>query len=318
MAKSRKVREKGDAAAATDGAGIPLSGELLHRALGDLSRTVDGTGFAFARLTCCNKGVTSLPDKLQLYVHLRYIDISGNKVKDLAPFAKLPYVLTLNASGNHIEDVSCLSSTEALPYLSLLNLSNNKIVRAPQLSLQRLTRLALDGNPMTTMEGFVAPPSLTHLSIRGIPIETLDSLPPSETITSLYLSHTPVQQLRQLEHLPQIKTLDLEGVPLPPDQLRCLLLLPRLREISLSPLDPEMGEEQFKVEILELLPRLQWINGSAVTTDDLRAAAALREAKLQQKTALEQQKLLQAEAEQEHAEEEQELTEAEQEHAEEG
>lgn len=289
MAKGRKVKGGGDSATPEAAAGVPLRGELLHKALCDVSRTADGSGYAFTRLTCCGKGVTTLPDKLQLYVHLRYIDISGNKIGDIAPFSKLPHVLTLNAAGNNIEDISCLSSPEALPYLSLLNLSSNKIARAPQLPLQRLTRLALDGNPMTSLEGFVAPPSLTHLSLRGTPLETLEYLPPSETITSLYLAHTPMQQLQQLQQLPQLKTLDLEGVPLPPEQLNGLLLLPRLTELSLSPPDPELGEEQFRIEVLGLLPRLHWINGSAVTPAELRAASALREARLQQNKALEQQ-----------------------------
>lgn len=288
MAKGRRAKEGGHTAAAAEATGTPLRGELLHKSLGDVSRTADGSGYAFTRLTCCGKGVTTLPDTLQVYVHLRYIDISGNKIRDITPFSKLPYLMTLNAAANNIEDISCLSSPEALPYLSLLNLSSNKIARAPQLSLQRLARLALDANPLTTLDGFVAPPALTHLSLRGTPLETLDSLPASETITALYLSHTPMQELRQLQHLPHIKTLDLEGVPLPPDQLNCLVLLPRLREVSLTPLDPDVGEEQFRADVLRVLPSLHWINGRAVTPDELKAARALREANAQRQKELEQ------------------------------
>ncbi|CDI74843.1 Leucine-rich repeat and guanylate kinase domain-containing protein, related [Eimeria praecox] len=289
MARGRKPKEGGDSAAVSEAVGTPLRGELLHKALGDVSRTADGSGYAFTRLTCCGKGVTTLPTALQLYVHLRYIDISNNKIRDLAAFSRLPYLLTLNASGNNIEDISCLSSPEALPYLFLLNLSSNKISKPPQLGLQRLTRLALDANPITTLEGFVQPPLLTHLSLRGTPLETLDSLPPSDTITSLYLSHTPMQQLRQLQRLPQIKTLDLEGVPLPPDQLHILVLLPKLRELSLSSPEQYADEEHFRAEILGVLPRLQWINGRVVTPEELKAARALREASAQQEKELGQQ-----------------------------
>ncbi|CDI77151.1 hypothetical protein, conserved [Eimeria acervulina] len=282
MARGRKPKEGGDSAAGPEAAGTPLRGDLLHKALGDVSRTADGSGYAFTRLTCCGKGVTTLPSALQLYVHLRYIDISNNKIRDLSAFSRLPYLLTLNASGNNIEDVSCLSSPEALPYLFLLNLSSNKIARAPQLPLQRLTRLALDANPITTLEGFVHPPLLTHLSLRGTPLENLDSLPPSDTITSLYLAHTPMQQLRQLQRLPQIRTLDLEGVPLPPDQLHILVLLPKLRELSLSSPDQYVDDEHFRAEVLRVLPRLHWINGRGVTSNELKAARALREATSQQ------------------------------------
>ena len=281
MAKGRKVKDGGETASAAD-AGTTLRGELLHKSLGDVCRTADGTGYAFIRLTCCGKGVTNLPESLQQYIHLRYIDISGNKVRDLTPFSRLPHLLTLNASVNSIEDLSCLSSSEAVPYLSLLNLSNNKIARVPQRPMQRLTRLALDANPLSSLEGFGFPPSLTHLSLRGTPLETLDSLPPSSTLTALYLSHTPMQELRQLQHLPSITTLDLEGVPLPPDQLKSLANLPKLKEISLSPPDPDMTEEQFRTETLSIFPRLHWINGTAVTSNELRAARTLREAALRQ------------------------------------
>ncbi|CDJ39521.1 hypothetical protein, conserved [Eimeria tenella] len=286
MARGRRAREAGDSSAGAEAGGTLLRGDLLHKALGDVSRTADGSGYAFTRLTCCGKGVTTLPNALQLYVHLRYIDISGNRIRDLTPFSRLPYLLTLNAAGNQIEDITCFSSPEALPYLFLLNLSSNKISRVPRLALQRLARLALDANPITTLEGFVQPPSLTHLSLRGTPLETLDSLPPSDTITSLYLSHTPMQQLRQLQQLPQIKTLDLEGVPLPPDQINILVLLPKLREVCLSSTDPYMEEEHFRAEILRVLPRLHWINGSAVTSDELKAARALREANAQRENEL--------------------------------
>lgn len=286
MARRKRGKDGIDVGAA-EPAGTPLCGELLHKGLGEVSRTADGSGYAFTKLTCCGKGVTTLPENLQQYVHLRYIDISGNKVKDLTPFSKLPHLLTLNAAANNIENLSCLSSPEALPYLSLLNVSSNRISTAPQLLMKRLTRLALDANPIASLEGFVAPPSLTHLSLRGTPIESLDSLPPSDTLTSIYLSHTPMQQLRQLQQLPQVTTLDLEGVPLPPDQLLCLTLLPRLKEVSLTPPDPDLTEEQFRAEILKVLPRLHWINGRSVTPDELRTARALREADFQQQKQLE-------------------------------
>ncbi|KAL8269960.1 hypothetical protein Esti_006118 [Eimeria stiedai] len=292
MAEGNRSKDKNNAAPSTE-AGIPLGGELLYKALGEVARTADGCAYAFTRLTCCDKGVTELPNKLQLYVHLRYIDVSGNSIKDITPLSKLPHLLTLNASNNKIEDIACLSSPNALPYLALLNLSNNKISKIVELPLQRLARLALDGNPIADLEGFVAPPALTHLSLRGTAIESLDSLSPSSTITSLYLSHTPMQQLRQLRHLPHIRTLDLEGVPLPFDQLECLALVPRLREVTLSPSDPSIEEDQFRVEVLGLVPRLQWMNGTAVTPEEVRAASEMRATKQRLQQELEQQQLAQ-------------------------
>ncbi|KAL8450687.1 hypothetical protein Emed_002325 [Eimeria media] len=288
MAKVKRNRDKSDVAPSTE-ASVPLGGDLLHKALGEVARTADGCAYAFTRLTCCDKGITELPNKLQSYVHLRYIDVSGNKIKDITPFSKLPHLLTLNVSSNKIEDISCLSSPNALPYLALLNLSNNQISKVVQLPLQRLARLALDGNPIADLEGFVAPPALTHLSLRGTGIESLDSLSPSSTITSLYLSHTPMQQLRQLRYLPNIKTLDLEGVPLSSDQLECLAILPKLREVTLSPIDPNIEEDQFRVEVLGVLPRLQWMNGSAVTHEEVRAASEVRASKHRLQLELEQQ-----------------------------
>ncbi|XP_026194359.1 leucine-rich repeat-containing protein 23 [Cyclospora cayetanensis] len=287
MRKEEKAKEGGKTSGAAD-AEVALNGEVLNRALRDVSRTVDGSGYAFTRLICCGKGVTSLPDALQHYVHLRYIDISGNKISNLTAFSRLPNLLSLNAAENNIEDVSCLASPGALPYLSLLNLSNNRISKAPTLPLQRLTRLSLDANPITTLTGFVYPPSLTHLSLRGTPLESLDCLPLSDTLTSLYLSHTRIQQLLPLEKFPQIKTLDLEGCALPSEQLKVLVSLPMLKEVCLSPLGTSAGDDQFRSEILKVLPRLQWINGREVTSDELTAATTPCETNVQEEMGLDQ------------------------------
>ncbi|OEH77733.1 hypothetical protein cyc_04511 [Cyclospora cayetanensis] len=184
MRKEEKAKEGGKTSGAAD-AEVALNGEVLNRALRDVSRTVDGSGYAFTRLICCGKGVTSLPDALQHYVHLRYIDIS-------------------------------------------------------------------------------------------------------DTLTSLYLSHTRIQQLLPLEKFPQIKTLDLEGCALPSEQLKVLVSLPMLKEVCLSPLGTSAGDDQFRSEILKVLPRLQWINGREVTSDELTAATTPCETNVQEEMGLDQ------------------------------
>lgn len=291
MAKGKEKKGKGgvgDGSSATDG--VPLAGEVLHSSLKDVSRTVDGSGYAYVRLTCVGKGITSLPEKLSHYVHLRYIDISNNKIQDLTPFSKLPHVLTLNASSNSISDISCLNDPTNLPFLALLNLSGNQIANVPPIPLQRLTRLALDANPIAKLDDFQFPPSLTHFSLRGTPLESLDSLVASESLTSLYLSHTTLQDFKRLENFPALKTLDLEGVPLQQEQLQQLLVAPLLRELSLAPFEPEAEESQFRVDVLSVLPRLQWLNGKQVSLHERKSAAAVRKAK---------KKLLQEQAQEE-------------------
>lgn len=54
------------------------------------------------------KELANLHDIMEKYIHLRYANVSTNKIAELESFAKLPSLLVLNASKNEINSLSTL------------------------------------------------------------------------------------------------------------------------------------------------------------------------------------------------------------------
>ena len=80
--------------------------------------------------------------------------MADNKVKDLAPLAKLTKLASLDLDGNEITDVGPLASVTRL---STLGLSRNQITDITPLAKQTETRyLFLDGNKIADLGPLVA------------------------------------------------------------------------------------------------------------------------------------------------------------------
>ncbi|PHJ24754.1 leucine rich repeat-containing protein [Cystoisospora suis] len=299
MAKPKKEK-KPVPRVATDQ--VPLAGEVLDSSLTDVARTVDGSGYAFVRLNCTGKNITTIPEEISTYIYLRYIDISDNHLVDILPFTKLPHVLSLNAARNNITDISYLADDACLPSCAVLNLSNNSISKLGSIGLQRLAKLTLDGNPVTSFEGVEKlPETLCHLSLKDTNMSTLSHLPALPSLSYLSLSYCPLNSLLDVSTLVGLEILDITGVKLPDiTALKMLLMLPLLRELIVSPCDPEISDEEFRQEVLVILHRLKRLNGVDVTPEEKKRAKAL---KLQRKREQEEQEAQRKREEEERARE---------------
>lgn len=68
------------------------------------------------------KELQELGDSLRNFQHLRFINLSKNSLKDISEIVHLPYIQTLNASNNQIENVDFLASNvNALQYLQVFH-----------------------------------------------------------------------------------------------------------------------------------------------------------------------------------------------------
>ena len=57
---------------------------------------------------------------LRTYTHLQQLDLSNNRVRDCSEVAQLPYLQTLNASGNQIASVEFFEElSHTLQYLKV-------------------------------------------------------------------------------------------------------------------------------------------------------------------------------------------------------
>ena len=60
---------------------------------------------------------------LSSYIHLRYVDLSRNNLRDLSPLNSLTHLLVLNVNNNHLTS----ARLDQLPYLQTISFANNKI-----------------------------------------------------------------------------------------------------------------------------------------------------------------------------------------------
>lgn len=77
---------------------------------------------------------------LEAFIHLRYVDITKNVIKDIAPLNSLTQLLLLRADFNQLTS----AKLESLPFLQVASFSNNKITSAEGLNHPLLEQLSLN------------------------------------------------------------------------------------------------------------------------------------------------------------------------------
>ncbi len=77
---------------------------------------------------------------LKSYIHLRYIDVSNNNLKDISAISVLAHLLTLKADFNKIVDLKL----DKLPYLKQASFNDNRIKSIDIGSLPKLENLYLN------------------------------------------------------------------------------------------------------------------------------------------------------------------------------
>lgn len=107
-------------------------------------------------------GIKTLNGDLEKYHSLRFVDVSHNRISDLAPIHKLPNLVTVNASHNSITSVSKECD---IPSLKSLNLKENEISSVGDVSYSNLSLLNLSHNKLTSCSSLVLPASLESLNI---------------------------------------------------------------------------------------------------------------------------------------------------------
>jgi len=120
--------------------------KLIQDGLGDFKLIMDGTAFAFTKLTLPNKGIVSVSEIITEYPHLRQLDLSTNCISDIIQIQKLRFVTHLNLSRNCIAESRFLSNPALFPFLKSLNISNNKLKVLPSIQLLRVTHINLNSN----------------------------------------------------------------------------------------------------------------------------------------------------------------------------
>ncbi|XP_076022678.1 leucine-rich repeat-containing protein 23 [Genypterus blacodes] len=212
-----------------DAQDCPLTKATIVKGLSLLCRTGNGLGHAFIRLSVDNSHLTDI-NAISRYIHIRFLDLSKNRLTDLSPLAALNQLLWLKADYNSL---TCLKEQplDKMAYLQWLSLEGNQLKDLEGLAGPALETLNLSGNGIQRVVGLnsSALNNLVTLELRGNLLETTGgiNLP---NLQRLYLAKNTINRLEGLDRLERLTTLhlrdnqvdSLEGLSLKMKSLRYL------------------------------------------------------------------------------------------------
>uniref|UniRef100_A0A663F245 Leucine-rich repeat-containing protein 23 n=1 Tax=Aquila chrysaetos chrysaetos TaxID=223781 RepID=A0A663F245_AQUCH len=151
----------------------PLTEEVVKEGLSLLCKTGNGLAHAYVKLEAKYKGLTDI-SLLECFIHLRYVDLSENKLQDLSPLSGLTHLLWLKVDGNLLTS-ACM---QELPYLQIISFAHNRIKDMEGITHPRLANLSLKGNKIQTALGLSHGQlfSLQILELRGNMLESTAGL----------------------------------------------------------------------------------------------------------------------------------------------
>lgn len=136
---------------------------LIQEGLADFKLIMDGTAYAYTKLTLSNKGIVMIPELIAEYPQLRLLDLSCNQIPDITHVQRLRFLSSLNLSRNCISEGRFLYNPGVFPYLKHINLSNNQLKGLPCVELPRVLTLNISNNLIASVSDFDGHPTLETL-----------------------------------------------------------------------------------------------------------------------------------------------------------
>ncbi|OXB76288.1 UNVERIFIED_CONTAM: hypothetical protein H355_014696 [Colinus virginianus] len=229
----------------------PLTEEMLKEGLSLLCKIGNGLAHAYVKFEAKYKDLTDI-SPLECFIHLRYVDLSENKLQDLSPLSNLTHLLWLKMDGNLLTS----AHMQELPYLQVISFAHNRIKNMEGITHPHLANLSLKGgNKIQTALGLSqALYSLRILELRGNKLESTAGLYLPK-LKKLYLAQNAIRSLEGLEALEQLSTLHLRDNELETldgfsSSMKCLQYL-NLRNNGISSF-----QEVAKLQVLPVLQAL--------------------------------------------------------------
>ncbi|XP_053912672.1 leucine-rich repeat-containing protein 23 [Cuculus canorus] len=284
----------------------PLTEEVLKEGLSLLSKTGNGLAHAYVKFEAKSKNLTDI-SLLECFIHLRYVDLSENKLQDLSPLSSLTHLLWLKVDGNLLTR-ACM---QELPYLQIISFARNCIKDTEGITHPRLANLSLKENKIQTLQGLSHGQlfSLQILELRGNMLESTAGLNLPK-LKNLYLAQNAIRNLEGLEGLEQLTTLHLRDNQLETldgfcSSMKCLQylnlrnngissfqevaklqVLPMLQALVLME-NPCSDEPNYRLEVLVLLPHLQRLDKELFEEDEQAEANEIRQKRQEEEKEIE-------------------------------
>jgi len=264
--------------------------ETAGKCLSLLCKTATGLEYAFIKMEANQLNVEDI-SILSNFPHLRYLDISDNKIQDITSIGVMKYLLLLKASSNRIVIPDSLKELKFLqhldlssnmmtrlsslvqPYLKTVNLSDNQITQIGEIevtALSCLTVLDLRGNKLTNTIGMQGIPSLKELYLGSNDLIKLFGFEDSVHLERLHLRDNLLAKLRGLKvaPLPALKYINFRDNHIEDfETLRYIKHLSSVEAIVFTG-NPLREEGGYRVRVLSYLPNLLRIDKELVDEEE--------------------------------------------------
>lgn len=266
---------------------VPLNDEIVAQSLSLLAKTGSGLAHAYTRFEASNRNLTDI-SRLEAFVHLRFIDLSNNRLRSVAALNRLKFLLTLKLDSNELSTLDL----QPLTYLQTLSVSNNRLRSAAGIEQPRLETLNLNHNQIDTCVGLehTKLPNLVTLEMRENRLTTTAGID-LPNLKSLFLGMNMITKIEDLENMSRLTTLHLRDNKVEvldgfhesmkqlqyinlrtnnisdPLELKKLAVLPMLRALVL--LETPIAEtDSYRMEALVAIEKLERLDKDPFTEDE--------------------------------------------------
>ena len=159
----------------------------------------------------------------------RELDLSGSRISDLEPVAKLTTLESLDLGGTQVSDVGPLAKLTALEWLDLTDTPLSSI--GPLAKLSALERLDLTFTPVSDINPLGKLARLERLELAFTPVSDIGPLASLSALEHLDLTETPVSDIGPLANLASLESVQLMGTQI--SDIGPLAKLAALRRVDL-------------------------------------------------------------------------------------
>ncbi|CRG96514.1 leucine-rich repeat protein, putative [Plasmodium gallinaceum] len=196
---------------------------LLHvkNGLTQLEKTLSGEGYAFSNLICKNKNIDNIPKEIEKYRHLKYINMSNNKISDIKNLCLLPNIVFLDISFNVIENLKDFKKN-CLENCLYINISHNLIKNIEKICLKSIIEFDLSYNNISNFNIYFSN-TIKKLNLSNNYIKNLSFKNKLTNLEFLDLSSNPLENLDFYENTPNLNFLKINNIStLEKDKLKSL------------------------------------------------------------------------------------------------
>ncbi|MBN2441054.1 MAG: CotH kinase family protein [Spirochaetales bacterium] len=231
----------------------PLSGRPIEYLEIDHNRLTDISALANMPLNHLKMDHNQVENLLPLAscVSLLDIDCSYNALISLDPLSQNPSLMTLNAAGNNINDISVVAGfslieldisennisdiapLSGMTFLTTLSIDHNDIVDyTPLAGLLRLTTLSASCTSLRELRHLYGNYSLRHLTVKNAGLKNLSGLDYLSCLSTLDISCNFIKNIHGLSVMQSMKELNLDNNRV--RDISCLIGLGCLEDVQLT------------------------------------------------------------------------------------